>query len=168
MSLGCGYMGAVFPGLRGAIAQPYIRQVKKGDVVAIPEGTIYWWYNNGNEVHRVLCAVDTSVGVHPGRAHVRNNILASLLIFKIVLHLSMKYALVFGSKKFLVFVVSSMIGLIYVKSFSVSMIWLLGQILLCFLIWLRSNPFCVCFTMFLFFLSHVNSLLMCLKFFCVS
>ena len=78
-------MGAVFPGLRGSIAQPYIRQVKKGDVVAIPEGTIYWWYNAGNEVHRVLCAVDTSVGVHPGRAHVSGKRIYILFVASLII-----------------------------------------------------------------------------------
>ncbi|KAI5080515.1 hypothetical protein GOP47_0003698 [Adiantum capillus-veneris] len=62
---GCGVMGAVI----SEFQRIYIRRVQKGDVVALPKGTIYWWYNEGNERHRVLCAGDTTLGVNPGRFH---------------------------------------------------------------------------------------------------
>ena len=51
--------------------RPYVRRVEKGDVVALPKGTIYWWYNGGNEVLRVLCAGDmSSLGSHPSHYNV--------------------------------------------------------------------------------------------------
>ena len=74
MAIGCGYMGAVLPsgsgsGITGP--RPYVRRVEKGDVVALPKGTIYWWYNGGKEVLRVLCAGDmSSLGSNPSHYNV--------------------------------------------------------------------------------------------------
>jgi hypothetical protein len=66
-------------------------------VVAIPEGTIYWWYNHGDEPLRVLFAADTTISASsPGRyrAHVsratigtRDPILLLLLNHMMVLDL---------------------------------------------------------------------------------
>ena len=49
------------------------RRVERGDVIALPKGTIYWWYNCGKEVHRVLCAADISslASLHPSHYNVR-------------------------------------------------------------------------------------------------
>ena len=73
--LGCGYMGAVLPSGSGSGivgSRPYVRRVERGDVVALPEGTIFWWYNCGKEVHRVLCAADiSSLASHPSHYNVR-------------------------------------------------------------------------------------------------
>ncbi|KAI5056177.1 hypothetical protein GOP47_0029698 [Adiantum capillus-veneris] len=66
---GSGKMGAVIPGAESEYRRTYIRKVQRGDVVALPKGTVYWWYNDGNERHRVLCAGDTSYGANPGRFH---------------------------------------------------------------------------------------------------
>ena len=71
-------MGAVLPSGSGSGSgsgivgsRPYVRRVEKGDVVALPKGTIYWWYNGGNEVLRVLCAGDlSSLGSHPSHYNV--------------------------------------------------------------------------------------------------
>lgn len=62
-------MGAVIT-VQGEFRRTYVRRVKKGDVIAIPRGTVYWWYNDGNQPHRVLCAGDSTFGANPGRFHV--------------------------------------------------------------------------------------------------
>ena len=76
--LGCGYMGAVLPSGSGSGSGiigsgPYVRRVERGDVIALPKGTIYWWYNCGKEVHRVLCAADIAslASPHPSHYNVR-------------------------------------------------------------------------------------------------
>ena len=65
--LGCGYMGVVLPS--GSGGRPYVRRVERGDVVALPKGSIYWWYNGGDEVHRVLIAADISSLASPPPTH---------------------------------------------------------------------------------------------------
>ena len=42
-----------------------VRRVKKGDIIVIPKGVAFWWYNDGDEQHHVLCAGDTTLGVNP-------------------------------------------------------------------------------------------------------
>jgi len=66
---GRGMMGAVIPGAQSEFRRTFLRRVEKGDVVALPKGTVYWWYNDGNERHRVFCAGDTTFGSNPGRFH---------------------------------------------------------------------------------------------------
>lgn len=59
---GIGLVGAVFPDTE----QECIRKVRKGDVVALPLGTFYWWYNNGDAELCVLSLGDTSQAHRPG------------------------------------------------------------------------------------------------------
>jgi quercetin dioxygenase-like cupin family protein len=58
----------------------HIKQVEKGDVVGIPKGVVFWWYNDGDSVHRIFSASDSSAGVHPGKYHVCTYNLAILML----------------------------------------------------------------------------------------
>ena len=84
-------MGAVLPSGSGSGSgiigsRPYVRRVEKGDVVALPKGTIYWWYNGGNEVLRVLCAGDmSSLGSH--RSHYNVSVKEGLHFFIYLLYI---------------------------------------------------------------------------------
>ncbi|MCO5551588.1 hypothetical protein L7F22_005093 [Adiantum nelumboides] len=65
---GTGKLGVVFPSESG-LPQSSIRRVEQGDVVAIPKGAVFWWYNDGYGEHKIFCASDTSSGVNPGLYH---------------------------------------------------------------------------------------------------
>ncbi|KAH6556791.1 hypothetical protein KP509_1Z155400 [Ceratopteris richardii] len=62
-------MGANIPYAPNEYHRTFVREVQSGDVVTLPKGTVYWWYNNRNDRLRVLFAGDTSLGVNPGRFH---------------------------------------------------------------------------------------------------
>lgn len=65
---GTGKLGVVTPS-EGGLLHSTIRRVQQGDVVAIPKGVVFWWYNDGYGEHRIFCASDTSGGVNPGLYH---------------------------------------------------------------------------------------------------
>ena len=50
--------------IESGVWQTYVRRVERGDVIAIPKGVTFWWYNDGDEQHRVLCVEDTNLGVY--------------------------------------------------------------------------------------------------------
>ena len=43
--------------------QTYVRRVERGDVIAMPKGVTFWWYNDGDDQHHVLCVEDIDLGV---------------------------------------------------------------------------------------------------------
>jgi hypothetical protein len=47
-----------------------IRRVERGDVVVIPEGVAFWWYNDGFGAHKIFSASDTTGAMPPGEYHV--------------------------------------------------------------------------------------------------
>mgnify|MGYP002776953504 CR=1 FL=1 len=72
--IGRGVMGAIAPkyssihsklesSIQSRVWQTYVRRVERGDVIAIPKGVTFWWYNDGDDQHRVLCVEDTNLGV---------------------------------------------------------------------------------------------------------
>ncbi|MCO5608542.1 hypothetical protein L7F22_062753 [Adiantum nelumboides] len=56
-------------GVDDSIVEEDSSEIAKGDVIALPKGTVYWWYNDGNGCHRVLCVSDTRFGANPGCFH---------------------------------------------------------------------------------------------------
>ncbi|KAI5076516.1 hypothetical protein GOP47_0008581 [Adiantum capillus-veneris] len=65
---GTGKLGVVSLSESG-LPQSSIRRVEQGDVLAIPKGAVFWWYNDGYGEHRIFCASDTSGGVNSGLYH---------------------------------------------------------------------------------------------------
>ncbi|KAJ7290850.1 hypothetical protein O6H91_21G040100 [Diphasiastrum complanatum] len=59
---GCGRVGVVFPGSE----IEHVRKVRHGAVVAIPEGAINWWYNEGQTDLVILSLGETSKGHRRG------------------------------------------------------------------------------------------------------
>ena len=43
-----------------------IRRVERGDVIVIPKGVVFWWYNDGFGRHRIFSASDTARAMSPG------------------------------------------------------------------------------------------------------
>ena len=60
---GSAKVGIVSPSTQGQPPYLHIKQVERGDVIGIPKGVVFWWYNDGDEQHRVLCVEDTNLGV---------------------------------------------------------------------------------------------------------
>lgn len=68
MVAGWGLVGVVFPGTQ----QEYVRKIQAGDAVALPVGTVSWWYNPGSNHLSVLSLGDTSKTHRPGEFTVRS------------------------------------------------------------------------------------------------
>lgn len=63
---GCGIVGIAYPH-KGEFRQKYyVRRVTAGDVIAVPQGVVFWLYNNGKEQQRVMCVSETSKATKPG------------------------------------------------------------------------------------------------------
>ncbi|KAH7301339.1 hypothetical protein KP509_23G021000 [Ceratopteris richardii] len=63
---GSGILGVVYP-FGGEFRQKsYVRQVNTGDFISIPDGVVFWLYNNRSEPFKFTCVADTSNAPNPG------------------------------------------------------------------------------------------------------